>query len=47
MKNSELHTRLQHDLTMDRWAKGYANNHEVDNDNDDNKFVSIQNNHSA
>jgi hypothetical protein len=31
MQNSELHTRLQHDLMIDRWEKWYANN----NDDDD------------
>jgi hypothetical protein len=32
MQNSELHTRLQHDLMIDRWDKWYANN---SNDDDE------------
>jgi len=31
MQNSEHHTRLQHDLMIDRWEKWYANNND-DND---------------
>jgi hypothetical protein len=31
MQNLELHTQLQHDLMIDRWAKWYANNN-IDDD---------------
>jgi hypothetical protein len=36
MQNSELHTRLQNDLMIDRWEKWYhANNNDDDDDNEE------------